>query len=339
MAHVLSVSSFNLILYAAQQKGADYNLLCKKVGILPQDLQNPDNRLPIALAQELWKEAIKMTGDEFLPLHIGEMISSISVGILAYVMMHSPTLGKALGKLCQYQDIVCDASKTSLIINGDLVYLTISEPSADIFAPHYAYESTFSIYYSAINEMLGQTIKLNAVHFDYPAYTNDLAEYRRIFKRADIIFDSHFSGLVFERKYLDLPILNANPSLFSLFEIHANSILNSLKPTESLKERIKKEILQELKGEEPTLSNIAKNLGIGIRSIQLKLKDEGVTFQQLLDEIRKNLATKHLREAQLSTTDIAYLLGYSEPSVFFRSFKKWTGQTPTVYRKTFQMVA
>lgn len=90
----------------------------------------------------------------------------------------------------------------------------------------------------------------------------------------------------------------------------------------------------ELKGKEPSLSNIAKKLGIGVRSIQLKLKEEGVTFQQLLEEIRKNLATKHLKEDKLSTIDIAYLLGYSEPSVFFRSFKKWTGQTPTFYRKS-----
>ncbi|MCU0470192.1 MAG: AraC family transcriptional regulator [Arcicella sp.] len=339
MQNTLSVSSFNLILYAAQQKGADYHLLCEKVGLTQEVLQNPDNRLPIKKAQTLWKEAIVMTGDDFLPLHIGEMVNTISVGILAYVMMHCPTLGRALEKLCQYQDIVCDASKTSLIIKDGLVYLTVSEPSEDIFNPRYAYESTLSIYYSTINDMIGQVIPLQAVHFDYPAYTNDFSAYKQIFKDVPIIFDSQFSGLVFEQKYLESVILNANPNLFTLFEVHANHILQHLQPNESLKEKIKKEILQGLKGEEPTLSNIAKNLGIGIRSIQLKLKEEGVTFQQLLDEIRKNLATQHLKEAQLSTTDIAYLLGYSEPSVFFRSFKKWTGQTPTVYRKSFQMVA
>lgn len=154
-----------------------------------------------------------------------------------------------------------------------------------------------------------------------------------------MVFGSGFTGMVFDKKYLETPILNANPNLFSLFEIHAQDILNSLKSNTSIAEKIKKEIVQELKGEEPSLSNIAKKLGIGVRSIQLKLKEEGVTFQQLLEEIRKNLATKHLKEDKLSTTDIAYLLGYSEPSVFFRSFKKWTGNTPTFYRKSHLMVA
>ena len=113
MKSSLSVSSFNMILYAAQQKGADIELLCQKIGLKRSTLQNLDGFLPITKVQELWKEAIIITGDEHLPLHVGEMVNTISVGILAYVMMHCPTLGKALEKLCQYQDIVCDASKTS----------------------------------------------------------------------------------------------------------------------------------------------------------------------------------------------------------------------------------
>ena len=334
MQNSLSVSSFNLILYAVQQKGADVELLMSKVGLEATILQNPDRFLPIAKVQELWKEAISMTGDEFLPLHIGEMVNTVSIGILAYVMMHCPTLGKALEKLCQYQDIVCDASKTSMFIENDKVYLTISEPSEDISSVRYTYESTLSIYYSAVLGMLGRVVTLKEVHFDFPAYSTDISEHYRVFNGAEIVFSSNFSGFVFDKKYLELPILNANPNLFTLFENHAQSILNSLKLDNSLKNRIKKEIVFGLKGEEPNLPIIAKNLGIGVRSIQMKLKEEGATFQQLLDEVRKDLAIKHLKEDILSTTDISYLLGYSEPSVFFRSFKKWTGQTPTFYRKS-----
>ena len=334
MQKSLSVSSFNLILYAAQQKGADIELLCQKVGLERSTLQNLDDFLPIAKVQELWEEAIILTGDEYLPLHISEMVNTISVGILAYVMMHCPILGKALEKLCQYQDIICDASKTSMFIQNDNVYLTISEPSKDISSVRYAYESTLSIYYSAILGMLGQVVPLKAVHFEFPAYSVNNSEHQRVFNGAEIVFNSNFSGLVFDKKYLELPILNANPNLFSLFENHAQSILNGLKSDSSLKNKIKKEIIFILKGEEPNLPIIAKNLGIGVRSIQIKLKEEGATFQQLLDEIRKDLALKHLKEDILSTADISYLLGYSEPSVFFRSFKKWTGQTPTFYRKS-----
>ena len=333
MSKTLSVSSFNLILFTAQQKGADYDLLCQKLGLEASVLQNPDGRLPIPQVQRLWKEAVEMTGDEHLALHLGESINTVGVGILAYVMMHCPAFGKALEKLCQYQDIVCDGSKTTLNVKDDLVYLKLTQISDDLLYPHYAFESELSIYYAASKNMLGTSLPLKSIHFNYSQYA-DIEEYKRIFQTENVIFDSDFTGMVFDKKYLETPILNANPSLFSLFEIHAKDILSSLKSNISIAEKVKKEIIYELKGEEPSLSNIAKKLGIGVRSIQLKLKEEGVTFQQLLEEIRKNLATKHLKEDKLSTTDIAYLLGYSEPSVFFRSFKKWTGQTPTFYRKS-----
>lgn len=333
MSKTLSVSSFNLILFTAQQKGADYNLLCQKMGLTADVLQNPDGRLPISRVQKLWKEAVNMTGDEHLALHLGESINTIGVGILAYVMMHCPTFGKALEKLCQYQDIVCDGSKTTVTIKDDLVYLELTQLDDDIIYPQYAFESELSVYYAASKNMLGTFLPLKSIQFNYPQYAN-VEEYKRIFQTENVIFESDFTGMVFDKKYLETPILNANPSLFSLFEIHAKDILSSLKSNTSIAEKVKKEIIHGLKGEEPFLSNIAKKLGIGVRSIQLKLKEEGVTFQQLLEEIRTNLATKHLKEDKLSTTDIAYLLGYSEPSVFFRSFKKWTGRTPAFYRKS-----
>jgi AraC-like DNA-binding protein len=333
MNNTLSVASFNLILHAAQQKGADYELLCQRAGLRPEMLQNPDARLPISQVQTLWKEAVELTGDNYLALSLGESINTMSIGILAYVMMHCPTLGKALEKLCQYQDIVCDASKTSVTIQGEKATLSLVQLSEQIRFPRYAYESELSIYYQASKQMTDKVFHLQEVHFNYPSPSEDIRIYQRIFETEHIVFNSDITGFVFDKKFLETPILNANPNLFTLFEAHADTILHQLKNDNAIQDRIKKEILQGLKGEEPTLASIAKNIGMGIRSIQLKLKEEGVTFQQLLDVIRKDLAVKHLMEARLSTTDIAYLLGYSDPSVFFRSFKKWTGQTPAVYRK------
>ena len=103
--------------------------------------------------------------------------------------------------------------------------------------------------------------------------------------------------------------------------------------TDTLGYRVRQAITEGLKGEEPKLGSIARHLAMSERSIQLKLKEEGLTYQQLLDEVRKEMALSHLQEPYLSTTDIAYLLGFSEPSVFSRAFKKWTGTIPNAYRK------
>ena len=98
--------------------------------------------------------------------------------------------------------------------------------------------------------------------------------------------------------------------------------------------KVKSIILETLKGDVPTLELVAQKLVMSKRSMQAKLKEEGSTFQQLLNESRKELAQQYLREKQVSKSEIAYLLGFSEVAVFSRNFKKWTNMTPTEFQRS-----
>lgn len=330
--NTLSAGSFNLILFAAQQKGADPVLLCKTVGIDPVSLQNPDARVPIRAVQALWREVIAATSDPYLSLRIGEMINPTAVGVLAYVMMHSPTLGKALEKLCQYQAIVCEGIQTVGQRDGNQYRLSLHITCEDIIYPEHALNSELVMYLSAMRALTGLHVTAEAVSLAYPRPL-DSSEHKRVFAPANPVFDADETVLVLDAAWLDAPVLNANPGLFPLFEQHAAELLRKLHER-ALVGRVKREIVALLKGEEPALATVADRLAMGVRTLQLHLKDEGVTYQQLLDEVRHELAVRHLRESHFSTTDIAYLLGFSEPSVFYRTFKKWTGSTPGAYRTT-----
>ncbi len=79
-------------------------------------------------------------------------------------------------------------------------------------------------------------------------------------------------------------------------------------------------------------NQLAKTLNLSERTLQRRLADEGSSYQQLLNDTRRQLAERYLRDGQLAATEIALLLGYSEPSVFFRAFRQWTGLTPGEYR-------
>lgn len=331
----LSVASINLILFVARQFGADADALAHAVGISPEQLRDPDGRVQIRQVQALWRETIAVTSEPNIALKLGEMVNPVSIGVLAYVMMHSPTLGKAFDKLCQYQDIVCQGIRTTGKIvpsaeSGNQFVLSLEITSADIIYPHHTLNSELSVYLSAMRALVGHRIVATEVHFAYPRPT-DTREHERVFFPARLTFDTPETAMILDATLLDLPILNANPSLSMLFEKHANDILEKIK-TPSLSTRVKSEIMAMMRGEEPTLTTVADRLAMGVRTLQLHLKDAGTSYQQLLDETRKDLAVSHLREQNLSTTDIAYLLGFAEPSVFFRSFKKWTGQTPGEYR-------
>jgi len=332
----LSVASINLLLFVAKQQGADADALARAVGISPEQRQDPDGRVLIRQIQALWREVIAATGDPDLALRLGELINPVAIGVLAYVMMHSPTLGQAFDKLCHYQDIACEGIRTT----GKLVSSATSEPqfmlslqitSADIIYPQHALNSELSIYLAAMRALTGQHIAATEVRFAYPRPVNTTV-HERVFAPARLLFDAPETAMILNATLLDLPVLNASPALSILFEKHANDILDKLR-TPSLSRRVKSEIIALMKGEEPTLAAVAERLAMGVRTLQLHLKEAGTSYQHLLDETRKELAIGHLREPAMSTTDIAFLLGFAEPSVFFRSFKKWTGQTPGAYRQ------
>ena len=331
----LSVASVNLILFAAQQRGANADALIRAIGIQAEQLRDPDGRVLIRQVQALWREVTEVTGDPNIALQLGEMINPVAIGVLAYVMMHSPTLGQAFDKLCRYQDISCEGILTtgSYIqspVLGKQFMLSLRIISDDIIYPQHVLNSELSIYLSAMRALTGQRTEVQEIRFAYPKPL-DTTEHERVFAPARLTFDAPETAMILDADLLDLPVLNASPTILSLVEKHAQDTLNKLK-TPSLSSRVKSEIIILMKGEEPALATVADRLSMGIRTLQLHLREAGTSYQQLLDETRRELAVSHLRESTISTTDIAYLLGFAEPSVFFRSFKKWTGQTPGAYR-------
>lgn len=333
----LSVSSFNLLLWVAGQHGADVPALCQAVGFDPAATAGPDARMPIATIQQLWPLVMEATQDPYFDLHIGSYINFAMAGTLAYVLMHAPTVGAAITQLCRYQDIACQGVRTfqtpaSKWPGGIWLNLELTSPA--IVHPQYVLNSELSIYLAAFATLTGQPVVPQAVRIAYPRPTNT-REHEQTLGTTSLEFDAPFTQVGFDAATLALPIPHANPALFPLFEQHAAALLAQL-PTHqppTLAERVRAEIVRLLKGEAPTLAAVADCLHLGVRTLQLKLKEAGHTYQQLLDAVRNDLAQRHLREPHLSITDVAFLLGYSEPSVFVRSFKKWTGQTPGAFRR------
>ncbi|WP_345237680.1 AraC family transcriptional regulator [Hymenobacter saemangeumensis] len=333
----LPVSSLNLLLWAAGQQGADVTALQRAIGLDAATAANPDARIPIATIQKLWPLAIAATGNAYLDLHLGSLVSAGSIGILAYVLMHSLTLGAALQQLCRYQDIACMGVKTSLAPAAEEergVWLKLELLSADIVYPQHVLNSELSVYLAAFEALTGQAVRPAAVRLAYPRPA-DSREHERVLGPTPLEFGAAETAILLPNEALALPIRNASPTLFALFEQHAAALLAQLpaRPEPPLAERVRREIVKLLKGNVPTLAMVADRLHLGTRTLQLHLKEAGHSYQQLLEEVRRELALRHLQQPQQSTADIAFLLGYAEPSVFVRRFKQWTGQTPGAFRR------
>jgi AraC-like DNA-binding protein len=99
-------------------------------------------------------------------------------------------------------------------------------------------------------------------------------------------------------------------------------------------DRVRATIRRELAGGDPSLDQVARELGTSRRSLQRRLADENLTYAQVLDDVRSTMARAYLAQRELSIAEVGYLLGFSEQSSFTRAFRRWTGVSPAEFRRT-----
>jgi AraC-like DNA-binding protein len=322
------------ILQFAASYDVNIEQLCATVGLDPVLLQMPDQQIPGTLHHAVWREAVKRTGDENLGLHLGEEFNLATLGIVGYVLINCQTFKEVLEKLSRYTRLFSQGAKINYSISEGIVFCdcTVVDDLKNYLLkePRYAIESTFVSLLTATKILTGKSLRLCGVWFQYlpPASTT---EYDRIF-HTKLQFSMPINRLIFDANCLKWSILSRNSNLLPLFEQHAEAMLDKMNRSDRYTQQVVQAIIQQLKGELPTIDAISHQLAISTRQLQRELKTEGTSFQQLLDTTRRELSLRHLKNPAIPIHDIAFLLGFSEPSAFHRAFKRWTGKTPRNYR-------
>jgi AraC-like DNA-binding protein len=315
-----------------QKGGINVHEFLSSEGIDPLITQSPDSRLPLSTVHLLTEKAARVLGDENIGLHEGEVITGFS-SILGHILMNCSTVGEVIEKYCAYEKIVDEGKCTKLQIKGSRAVIEIIIMD-DIFAKerHFIdyYLAGFLTYFKLLVKEKTDLTDLLEIHFAYNA-PDDITEYRRIFP-CTLVFNSSMNALVFNRSLLDIPIPQTNKELLFLFEQYAIEILAKLTQTDSYTNRVSHLIVKRLRGEVPTIEEVARKLVMSVRNLQIKLKEEGTTYRAILDDIRRDLALQYLKDKNVPIAEISYLLGFSEPSAFHRCFKKWTNSTPANFR-------
>ncbi|MCP9272525.1 AraC family transcriptional regulator [Mycolicibacterium arenosum] len=138
----------------------------------------------------------------------------------------------------------------------------------------------------------------------------------------------------FSRLDATRPFLTANAGMWDFFEPELRRRLDDLAGDATLGAKVRATLVELLPAGTGSTLGVASHLGISTRTLQRRLGGEGVTFQELLAEVREGLARHYLTQSALSLTEIAFLLGYDDPNSFHRAFNRWTGRTPLGVRET-----
>ena len=139
--------------------------------------------------------------------------------------------------------------------------------------------------------------------------------------------------MIFSAELLDRPIMMANELTAQICEQQCTTILQSLTQQEGLVDQVRKLIIT-LPGRAPAPEEIAGKLNMSYRTLRRRLSDEGSSFKEIQNEVRMGMASEYMRQTELTTQEIAFLLGYGEASNFHRAFKVWHDQTPGEYRSS-----
>jgi len=292
------------------------------------DLSKVDYRLPINRYHGLWELAISFTDDPGLGLTLGAQSYKDDMGLLGHIFFNCPTLGDALKQYERYYSVVNEGMHVEVILEDDLVHLNYfcDDPQAYLRADM---DRTLSISVIRAKQFISKNLRIEYVGFEHdpPEYSDRYAE---IFP-CPIYFSQSTCCLVFQRRFLDFRLPNRSTYLHRVLIKHLDLLLGKIRTKRPVSQRVRKIVQARLSRDGIDANAIAKKLNMSRNTLYRKLKNEGIAFHDLVDEVRKANAERYLIEGKHSKSEIAFLLGFSELSAFSRAFKRWHGCSPNSY--------
>ena len=328
---IVSVSVLSQLFSYLNSLEVDIDGFLGSLKIDPDSIQLPDSYIPIETYLLIQDKAAEYVNDPYLGLHMGEFAEAGSWSILGYMMMNCKTLGEAFEKSARYHRIIGNLIEGKAHLRFNKIKLTLNTPPHAPVMSRHCYESTISSTVNIMRTLTGKEINPLEVTFIYPEPVSR-SEYERVF-RCPVLFGQKENSFTIDLGVIYMPVLYANSGMLAYFENYAQEFLAEIDRQKEYTRAVTKIILSKLDDEGLTIRKVAKEMSVSVRTLQNRLKGEGVVFSELLMETRQKLATKYLKE-DYSVEQITYLLGYSEPSVFRKAFKKWVGITPGEYRQS-----
>lgn len=326
-----SVYIFRIMLKAGAIAGVDPDIAREAIHLEQSILDNPDARIPMELEVALWQVLAERSGDDCFGLHAALTMEPGEFDVMDYAIRTSSTLRQAFGNARRYNRLLHDVAEFELTDDGKIArfdHYFRNDPNG---ANWHAADFTLASVYAIGIGITGQQWVPKRVCFQH-AEPAEIAPYKKVFPCL-LEFNCERNCLIFDSAVLDFPVIGSDPALNTVLTRHADELLSKLPESDDVVDQVRTELANCLKHGDPTIEQIAENLHITPRTLQRRLKESGTTYKVLVDVMRKGLAARYLRESKFGVSEIAYLLGYSEPSAFHRAFQRWFSRSPGSFRE------
>ena len=316
------------VLAAAERQGVARGALLAQAGIAPEELAA--ERWPIDHITRLWRAAVHCTQDAGFGLKAGASVGPASFNVVSYLLQSAPTLRAALALVQKYQRLISDGGRFQTITGPEACWVVYHpRQGALAFSPHQI-ESVLAAVVVFARWVTGSALRPQRVQLSQ-ARIGPLAGYREVFQ-CPVDFEQAFSGVLLANAQLDAPLPQANAQLAQAHQQQAAARLAALSRQDGLEQTLRMWIASQLQGQAPARAQAARALGLSERTLARRMRAEGLSYSALLDGVRRDAALQAVAQTTRALSDIALALGYAEPSVFTRAFRRWTGATPGQWR-------
>ncbi len=328
-----SVPALLKYLRHAESLGMDLDAALQAAGLERSQLSDNSQRLPSEAHERLLEHLSTHSGDALFGLHAARFVQPGSWSVLGYITMNCANLGEAIGRIIPYEKLVGDMGVSRLEPGEDHIKLIWNCRHEAAPIRRHMVENVLAswlLYARWIADTQGSPQEVWFEHAQ-PDGT-DIAEYEHLFG-CPVRFEQPFSALLVPLHLLSYPLRQADANLLRTLEEHALALMAELDDDEPLPLRVKNALRLLLKDGLPRKERVAERFEMTVRTLQRHLQQAGTSYQQILDELRQELAEHYLVHSDLPIQDIAQYLGFTESRSFHRSFKGWTDQTPGEYRQ------
>lgn len=310
----------------AVTKGAEPTKLADAAGVRIADLADQDRRVRYSSYVALMHAAKRLTGDPALALRFGDAVDMAQMSIVGLIGTSCGTVAEGLAQMNRYSKLVVDVGlgeRHRLQRDADGIWFIHENPDADF--PELT-ESAFARIARGARTFTKLPV-LKAVHFrqKQPVYR---AAFDEIFP-VPVTFGSDKNAILGDAGILEQPVALQPRYVFGILSERADALMQQLENSKTTRGRVEGLLVPILHTGGVSIDKVAPKLGMSRWTLARKLKAENVTFERVLDELRRRMALDYLAAGKVSVNEAAYLCGFSESAAFSRAVKRWTGRTPT----------
>jgi AraC-like DNA-binding protein len=327
---VLASAATGIVKFIERQRG-DVDRIFGNAGISPEMAGSPTLQLSLSSYCRLFEESARITRNDNFGLWFGNSFDPRDLGLWGYASLSAPTLGTALETLVDLFPLHQQSSSMAIKTSPEgLVRLEYRIDAPQIIERRQDAELSLGMFLNLIREAMGQSWAPEEVHFEHPK-PEGWREHERAFA-APAFFSQPTNAIILRPQILKHVMPAADPRLMSAMKLCLERLSERSDVRFSITDRVSSAVRAKLPEGFPQIEAIAAELRLPLSTIQRELHYDGLSYSTLVENTRRDLALSYVRQRQLSFSEIAFLVGYSELSAFSRAVRRWTGLSPRALR-------